>query len=516
MHSLQALLELRRLPLRKLAFLVCAATAVLGMSRVARADLDCPIPATNALGNPAFDTGAFAPWMTTTWSFGGPNMTPPGSVFFGGTTPAPNSLSQTLAVPALAACVRYHVTLEDFGLAGMAEWRTTIEYTVGPPDVSTFLHPGGAEAGHPANYRSVDPLFDPTRLITKITVEQVGAFNGSPTCLDNFMICPDACPPPNPICGDGTVDPGEECDDGNLFNGDGCDMFCQLEGCGNGMLDPGEQCDDGNTTSGDGCSSTCQNEGCGNGMVDPGEECDDGNTVNGDGCSSTCQTEAGDDHYKCYKTRTDPFPRRNVTLVDQFLTTSAEVVRPLRFCNPADKNGEGINDPTAHLMCYQIREAPFTRRSVLVRNQFGDQTLTVVKPESLCNPAEKDGVPSPLDINHFKCYRVSGPGFTTRLVTVADQFETQPATLVKPRLLCNPVSKNGEPIVDPEGHLACYTIKRGGAFTPRPVTVMDQFAVQDLRALQGTCRKRSVLCVPSEKNPTSPSGAFLDPTDSLL
>jgi hypothetical protein len=223
------------------------------------------------------------------------------------------------------------------------------------------------------------------------------------------------------------------------------------------------------------------------------------------------------DHFKCYKTRAEPFAQRSVSLVDQFTASTATVIRPDRLCNPADKNGEGITDPTAHLMCYRIREGSFARRNALVRNQFGDQTVSVVKPDSLCNPADKDGIPRQTDGNHFKCYRVRASSFTALTVNVVDQFETSPTTLVKLRLLCNPVDKNGEGIVNPDAHLACYTIKGGGArFTPRAVTVMDQFAQQDLRALRGECRKRSFLCVPSQKNPSSPDGAFLDTTDPSL
>ena len=222
------------------------------------------------------------------------------------------------------------------------------------------------------------------------------------------------------------------------------------------------------------------------------------------------------DHFKCYRARITPFARRTVTLVDQFVASTASVVRPLRLCNPADKNGGGIADPTAHLMCYQIREAAFTRRSVLVRNQFGDQTLTVVRPESLCNPAEKNGAASQLGINHYKCYRVAGAGFAQRTVSVGDQFETGTVTLLTPRLLCNPVDKNGEGIVDPAAHLTCYTIKPGTPFTPRDVDVVDQFAEQDLTILRGECRKRSLLCVPSEKNPGGTTSSTTSSTSSSI
>jgi hypothetical protein len=224
-------------------------------------------------------------------------------------------------------------------------------------------------------------------------------------------------------------------------------------------------------------------------------------------------------HFKCYKTRDTSFPRfasRSVTLVDQFGSSSSSVVRPVRFCNPVDKNGEGISDPTAHLMCYQLAEGIPGPQRVVVNNQFGEQPLTVVKPETLCAPAEKDGVllssVAGAFLNHFKCYRVRSSGFEERTVSMVDQFEARTAPIVKPKLLCNPVGKNGEGIPRPDNHLVCYKIKPGPPpFTPRDVTVEDQFARQDLRVLRGNCRKADLLCLPSAKRLASPSGAFLDP-----
>jgi hypothetical protein len=226
-------------------------------------------------------------------------------------------------------------------------------------------------------------------------------------------------------------------------------------------------------------------------------------------------------HFKCYKARetsTPRFARRNVTLVDQFGPTTPEVQSPLRLCNPVDKNGEGIPDPTAHLMCYRIKEARGPRRDVTVRNQLGEQALTVIKPETLCVPAAKDAVPlssaAGAFLNHFKCYRVKGQGFQQQTVSLADQFETRTTTLVKPRLLCTPVDKNGEGIPDPVNHLTCYRAMPGPPkFTPREVTVTDQFAQQDLRSLRGVCRQVDILCVPSFKFVASPGGAFLDTSD---
>jgi hypothetical protein len=319
--------------------------------------------------------------------------------------------------------------------------------------------------------------------------------------------CNDGNPCTNDICG--SVMGAFTCQHSN--NTDSCDDGhpCTVgDTCLNGSCQggPPPNCGDDNPCTDDSCGSVGGAFVCNHDPLtgpcddsDPctvGDMCDQGACVSGPLDVSACL-----DHYKCYKTRTAPFPSRTVSLVDQFGTSTPTVVRPTHLCNPADKNGGGILDPTAHLMCYQLREPTPPRRDVLVRNQFGDQTLTVVKAESLCNPAQKNGVPSEFGVDHFKCYRVRGRGFVTRSVSVTDQFETQAATLVKPRLLCNPVDKNGEGILNPAAHLTCYTIKASGAFAPRAVSVVDQFAQQDLSVLEGDCRKRAFVCVPSLKNP---------------
>ncbi len=101
------------------------------------------------------------------------------------------------------------------------------------------------------------------------------------------------------------------------------------------------------------------------------------------------------DHFKCYEIEEPPLDQpQDVTLEDQFGAADMRVRGLVSFCNPVDKNGEGINDPTAHLACYRIRgEVGFSPRDVLVENQFGAQSVTV-QPQTLCVPSEKDGVSS--------------------------------------------------------------------------------------------------------------------------
>jgi len=118
--------------------------------------------------------------------------------------------------------------------------------------------------------------------------------------------------------------------------------------------------------------------------------------------TSTTTSTTLPDHYKCYKSRAS-FQQRSVTLADQFGQSTATVLRPDRLCNPVNKNGEGIADPDAHLNCYRIREPRGASRDVVVANQFGELQLTTTRTHSLCVPAIKDqiGDLDDLDINHF-------------------------------------------------------------------------------------------------------------------
>lgn len=84
-------------------------------------------------------------------------------------------------------------------------------------------------------------------------------------------------------------------------------------------------------------------------------------------------------------------------------------------------------------------------------------------------------------------------------MTLVDQFGSSVAIVQKPYRPCNPVDKNGEGVVDAVNHLTCYRLSSREPFEPRDVTVVDQFAEQDLRTLRGQCRKPDILCVPSTK-----------------
>jgi uncharacterized repeat protein (TIGR01451 family) len=116
-----------------------------------------------------------------------------------------------------------------------------------------------------------------------------------------------------------------------------------------------------------------------------------------DNNSATAETTISSpqlDHFKCYKTKQlgAKFDPRRVVLTDQFNTERVNVVRPEAFCNPVDKDGSGINDPTAHLTCYKIHDVrgdefpKFEPRRINARDQFGVRNLGVRKTRRLCLP----------------------------------------------------------------------------------------------------------------------------------
>ena len=312
----------------------------------------------------------------------------------------------------------------------------------------------------------------------------------------------DTCP------ADVLVSAGTEC---RAAAGD-CDV---AESCSGGSAacpfdafeDDGTSCVDSDVcTRDDACQSgACVGtlSECGDGVLDDacGEECDDGNVNDGDGCAGTCMIEPGLDHFECYKARTAPgtprFQRLRVVLEDEFGTAKVRVAEPESFCNPVDKNSEGINDATAHLTCYTITRVGFhPNRRVLVEDQFGELTLDLKEPKTLCVPSEQDGVEAQASIDHFQCYKARTgrrtPKFQSQVVTLEDEFAAFAATVNQPELFCKPVKKNAEEILDPTAHLTCYSLKGAPKFPKRDVLAEDQFGVLSLR-IKGPKR----LCVPS-------------------
>ena len=98
-------------------------------------------------------------------------------------------------------------------------------------------------------------------------------------------------------------------------------------------------------------------------------------------------------HFKCYKVKHGVRRIPLVTIVDEFGSLNLQVRKGLRLCVPADKNGEGINDPQIPLMCYVVKPAVGQPRfhpsvdTIYVDNQFGSTSYRVDHLRELCVPA---------------------------------------------------------------------------------------------------------------------------------
>ena len=195
-------------------------------------------------------------------------------------------------------------------------------------------------------------------------------------------------------------------------------------------------------------------------------------------------------HFKCYEANGDPV-NVNVNLEDQFgVEPGVPVEEPKLFCNPVDKNGEGIGDPTAHLTGYEIGD-DHAEPIVIVSNQFGaGQILQIEDPEILFVPSKKNAVPSALNLDHFKCYKAQGVPVNMN-VNLEDQFGVEPDVLVGiPAFFCTPVDKNGEGIMNPDADLTCYEIDADQG-AEQVVVIDNQFGQQNLDV-----NDPELLCVP--------------------
>ena len=98
--------------------------------------------------------------------------------------------------------------------------------------------------------------------------------------------------------------------------------------------------------------------------------------------------------------------------------------------------------------------------------------------------------------NHYKCYDIYyySP-FNPQPITLRDQFGYTKGWAVVPRLLCNPVSKNDEPVPNPEVHLVCYEIIEDVPLPPHRVVTYDQWGKLELKE-----EKARYLCNPARKS----------------
>jgi hypothetical protein len=104
------------------------------------------------------------------------------------------------------------------------------------------------------------------------------------------------------------------------------------------------------------------------------------------------------DHYKCYQGTDLKDPKLNkvdAATADQVSVEQVTLLKIFYVCAPVDKNGEGINDPNTHLVCYGIKATRLSepRPRALVSSQVQMTQFELKKPKLLCVPATKTLLP---------------------------------------------------------------------------------------------------------------------------
>jgi hypothetical protein len=124
--------------------------------------------------------------------------------------------------------------------------------------------------------------------------------------------------------------------------------------------------------------------------------------------------------------------------------------------------------------------------------------LSLTSPELLCVPTEKYP-PQSVFLDHYKCYAASGDNVAPP-VSLVDQFQSQPfVSVTVPFAFCNPVEKDGEPIVNTVDHLTCYLTLPAGSVSVGPVPIRNQFHSATLDV-----GPPFILCAPSTKEIIAP------------
>lgn len=104
------------------------------------------------------------------------------------------------------------------------------------------------------------------------------------------------------------------------------------------------------------------------------------------------------DHYKCYRAgiaKASPkyFPRSlQLSGSNTFDGVPYDFRKPRRLCYPADVNGQGIEDPTLLMLCYQAKLAKkqpkhLKRIGVYTADEFGVVQFDTQKVDEICVPA---------------------------------------------------------------------------------------------------------------------------------
>lgn len=167
-----------------------------------------------------------------------------------------------------------------------------------------------------------------------------------------------------------------------------------------------------------------------------------------------------------------------VALQDQFDVSAApfDVTRAVAICNPAQRDGSALVDPTVHqdgFRIHALRGSPhFFASTHITVDDFAVRSLSLTRPDSLLVPSNKvlgnGGAPpySGTSVDHYKCYTAKlakgSPKFVAPAAPIVQDefFPSGQAMLVKKvTKLCTPVDANGSIVNHDETHLVCYQVR---------------------------------------------------------
>lgn len=171
--------------------------------------------------------------------------------------------------------------------------------------------------------------------------------------------------------------------------------------------------------------------------------------------------------FQCYPIKPEPrtrFQHRTIEITDQFGTRSARIARPFELCAPVSKEGEGIQDPEAHLTCYKLvtrQRDPWRLLGDIDQftpgsdGTFFPENLIVGRGAELCFPAVKDCVDDDdrscdvaledlqQRLSHFQCYQarsLAEDPFVPGVLTLEDQFGLADSFVGSAIKHCNPLT----------------------------------------------------------------------------
>lgn len=196
---------------------------------------------------------------------------------------------------------------------------------------------------------------------------------------------------------------------------------------------------------------------------------------------------SGVNHFRCFKASARGFVPQPITLTDRFGTQTTTALKPVRYCTPTDPMGEGVVDPTSHLVCYKIGKAGFTPQQVWFLSQRidGYRGYRVEKPDTVCLPATV-GAPAAAPRDAYRC--LDGPNWRSGDLdfTMSDAYGSQHIVKNKLERLCvsTDLDGAGENRIEPEVDLRCDMMRGKASFARTTVTTTDRFGTLTLNLIK--------------------------------